>query len=228
MIKNLLKKYIIKLKFGNKVKFGKRVCISLESFFEGRNVVNSNTNFSGYMGFGSYIGINSSLYGKVGRYCSIAGNVKTVLGVHPTKDFVSTHPTFFSLKKQNGHTFVTEQKFNEAKYADETNKYNVVIGNDVWIGDSALLMSGISIGDGAIIAAGAVVTKDVPPYAIVGGVPARVIRYRFSEEEIKFLLDFKWWNRSEKWLSENADKFENLDVFMSDINLVRGKKDADL
>ncbi len=217
MLKKLTKKHIIKLKFGSNVKFGKKVNIALNSNFEGRNVVNSGSSFSGVMGYGSYIGSNSCIYGKIGRYCSIAGNVRTVLGVHPTKNFVSTHPTFFSLKRQNGYTFVTEQKFNEAKYADETKKYSIIIGNDVWIGDSALLMSGVTIGDGAIVAAGAVVTKDVPPYAIVGGVPAKIIRYRFSEEEIKFLLDFKWWNRSEEWLKENAGDFESLDIFMRNI-----------
>ena len=74
-------------------------------------------------------------------------------------------------------------------------------------------MDGITVNDGAIIAAGAVVTKDIPPYAIVGGVPAKVIRYRFTENEIEFLMKFKWWDKEEKWLSENAIHFHDVKKF---------------
>ncbi len=217
LMKRLLKKIIILLKFRRKVKFGGNNGIGFYSFFEGQNVINKGSSFSGHMGFGSYIGVNSSINGKIGRYCSIAGNVRTVLGTHPTTRFVSTSPVFFSTAKQNGTTYVTEQKFDEAKFADDERKYQVVIGNDVWIGDSALLMSGVTIGDGAIIAAGAVVTKDVPPYAIVGGVPAKVIKYRFTEEQIKLLLEFEWWNKNEKWIRDNAYLFDDIETFMNRI-----------
>ena len=79
----------------------------------------------------------------------------------------------------------------------------VEIGNDVWIGEGAFLVGGITIEDGAVILAHAVVTKDVPPYAIVGGVPARIIKYRYDEETIAFLLRVKWWNNSIDWFQQN-------------------------
>lgn len=86
--------------------------------------------------------------------------------------------------------------FDQIKYVDEEKKYFVEIGNDVWIGNNVLIMDGIRIGDGAILAAGSVIAKDVEPYTIVGGVPAKFIRKRFKDSEIDFLLDFKWWERN--------------------------------
>lgn len=149
---------------------------------------------------------------QIGAFCSIGPDVNVGgLGNHPIK-WISTHPAFYSILKQSGKTFVTSDLFDELK----PNK----IGNDVWIGASALILDGISIGDGAIVAAGAVVTKDVPPYAIVGGVPAKVIRYRFSEEVIASLLEWQWWElpdvvlaklavcfcRTDQWSVEVIDK----------------------
>ena len=92
-------------------------------------------------------------------------------------------------------------------------KYSILIGNDVWIGANVYLMDGVMVGDGAIIASNALVTKDVPPYAIVGGVPAKVIKKRFEEDKIDFLLDFKWWEREESWIRNNAEKFTNIENF---------------
>ena len=86
---------------------------------------------------------------------------------------------------------------------DDDNSIDVQIGNDCWIGEGAFLVGGIHIGDGAVVLARAVVTHDVEPYAIVGGVPARVIGYRYDKETIKFLLHRKWWDESEDWLREN-------------------------
>lgn len=125
----------------------------------------------------------------VGRFCSIACNVTTTPGQHPT-NFLSSHIFQYS-SCING---VNQVSFN--------NYRPVTIGNDVWIGKNAVIMDGINIGDGAVIGTGAIVTKDVPPYAIVGGVPAKIIRYRFSPEIIEKLLDLKWWDMDEEHLKD--------------------------
>lgn len=152
-------------------------------------------------------------YVKIGRYCSIGSNVKAIAGRHPTSQFVSTHPAFFSTSKQAGFTYVEKNKFEEYLYVHD--HYSVDIGNDVWIGSDARIMGGISIGDGAIIAAGALVTKDVPPYAIVGGVPAHIIRYRFDDNQVKKLLNIQWWDRDEEWIKKHSECFEDIDEFLT-------------
>lgn len=218
LMKKWLKKIFLIIKFKNKVKLKRNVQVGINSYFEGCNVINHNTTFSGYLGYGSYIGAESFVCGKVGKYCSLARNVHIILGKHPTKTFVSTHPMFFSTIKQNGKTYVSIQKFIENTYADNKQIYPVIIGNDVWIGDSVKILSGVTIGDGSIIAAGAVVTKDVPPYSIVGGVPARIIKYRFTEEQIEKLLKFKWWNMEETWIKQNIEKFDDIESFIKMID----------
>lgn len=164
------------------------------------------------MGLGTYVGQNSSVHGRVGRYCSVAEDVRVVLGRHPTHEFVSTHPAFFSTRKQNGMSFVSKDKFDEHRFAADA--FPVVIGNDVWIGTGAMLLEGVHVSDGAVIGAGAVVTKDVPPYAVVAGNPARVVRYRFSQEQIDFLLSFRWWERPKEFIAEHAALFESITALM--------------
>ena len=145
------------------------------------------------LGFASNINRNCEIQNtKIGAYCSMGPRCKIIIGQHPTTRFVSIHPSFYSIRNQNGFVYTNKQKFNEFKYVNE--EFSVVIGNDVWIGSDVKIIEGVRIGDGAIIAAGAVVTKDIPAYAIVGGVPAKVIRYRFYEEQIEKLLEIKWWN----------------------------------
>ena len=89
-----------------------------------------------------------------------------------------------------------------------------MIGNDVWIGTRVMLLGAITIGDGAIIGAGSVVTKDVPPYAVVAGNPARVLHYRFPQEIINKLLEIKWWNHDEKWIREHAVMFRDINQLL--------------
>jgi len=147
----------------------------------------------------SYINRYSQVYsGKIGKFCSIGYGVRIGLPEHPT-DIVSTSPKIYrNIKSQ-----------------DIKDVYSPpVIGNDVWIGANAIMLQGVTIGDGAIVAAGAVVTKDVPPYAIVGGVPAKVIKYRFPDSTILKLLEIKWWDKPEEWILENVEKFSNVDDFI--------------
>lgn len=189
-------------------------CFDPNTEYEGGNYIHKGVVFSGAIGYGSYIGIDSKLPNTViGRYCSISWNVQLIAGQHPTKLFVSTHPAFFSNSKQAGFTYVNKNIFDEYKYVDNQKQFLLKIGNDVWIGANTVLLEGVSIGDGAIIGAGSVVTKDIPPYAIVGGNPAKVIRYRFTEDEIKFLLEFQWWNKDRQWIESHAQLFSNINIF---------------
>lgn len=185
-----------------------------DSFFEGCNRIGESSTFHGSMGYGSYIGPSSKIDATIGRYCCIADRVHTVSGTHPASKFVSIHPAFYSTKKQSGFTYVSENCFRETLKNPVDGKTAVHIGNDVWIGCDVTLLGGISIGDGAIIAAGALVNKDVPPYTIVGGVPAKPIRKRFTEEQIAFLQDFLWWEKDVRWLSENSLYFQDIESLM--------------
>lgn len=215
MMKKQIKKLIIKSKNkGKNVFFDKNADATVNSFFEGNNYIGRNSTFNGYMGKGSYIGSDSHISGKIGRFCSVSDNVNVVNGLHPVKDFVSTHPSFYSTKSCVGLSFVTENKFCEFAYADKEKAYPVVIGNDVWVGFGATVLAGVKIGDGAVIASGAVVTKDIPPYAIVGGVPAKVIRYRFTEEQISRLLKLNLWEKDTEWLKSHAEDMENIESFL--------------
>lgn len=189
------------LKLSPKVRLG-----GFHTVFEGYNAIGKDTFFTGRLGAYSYIGEQCSICAEIGRFCSIANRVRTVSGTHPTKDWVSTHPVFYSTQNQCGTSFADENRF-----AEQTAR--PVIGNDVWIGEGAMLLGGVRIGDGAIIGAGAVVTKDVPAYAIVCGVPARVLRYRFDEQQRQKLLALKWWDKDEKWLRTHAAEFQNTKLF---------------
>lgn len=197
------------------LEIGKNAYVN-ESSFEGYNLICDNCYIDNCrIGLLSYAGNKTELsHTKVGRYCSIGPEVKIVAGNHPTREYVSTHPTFYSKHKFVGMGFSDEEIFEEYSYTDEQKKYWVEIGNDVWIGAGATIINGCKIGDGAIVAAGAVVTKDVPPYTIVGGVPAKPIRTRFTEEQIKFLLAFKWWDRDVTWMKENVNHFRDINQFI--------------
>lgn len=135
----------------------------------------------------------------LGRFCSIAYNVKIGLGSHPV-DWVSTHQFAYDPK----YKFVKESRQFENKEKTKT-----VIGNDVWIGANVIILAGVNIGDGAIIGANSLVTEDVEPYAIVHGTPAKFSRYRFEKPIIKDLLNIKWWNWDDEKIKENTDMFNN-------------------
>jgi acetyltransferase-like isoleucine patch superfamily enzyme len=132
---------------------------------------------------------------KIGKFCSIASNVEVFTGGNHRIDWFTTYP-FGHIHKD------IFDKFNGEGHP-ATNG-DVVIGNDVWIGTGVTIMSGITIGDGAVIAAKSVVVKDVEPYSIVGGNPAKFIKKRFSDEVINKLLELKWWDWNDKDINDKA------------------------
>lgn len=143
---------------------------------------------------------------EVGKFCSIGPDVRIGLGKHPVRDYVSTHPAFYSQHNASGASFADRTKFTESE--------RVFIGNDVWVGQSAIVCDGVHIGDGACIAAGAVVTKNVEPYALVGGVPARFIRFRFPVDTIERLLRLRWWDKDISWIKKRWEVFSDIEKFL--------------
>lgn len=150
----------------------------------------------------TYIEVGSRISAAdVGKFCSIAPYAMIGLAEHPVDRFVSTHPIFYRRLPALGYDLVASDAHTEIT--------RTTVGNDVWIGAGVCIRSGVRIGDGAVVGAGAVVTGDVPPYAVYGGVPARLIRYRFGAETIAFLLGFKWWDRDLDWLREHIGEMQD-------------------
>jgi len=152
---------------------------------------------------------NSGAKAVVGNFCSIAGNVTIYLGGNHVSSFITTFPFGCC----NRDIF---DKCNNPMHP--TTRGDVIIGNDVWICDNVTIMSGVKIGDGAIIANNSHVVKNVEPYTMVGGNPAKLIKYRFTPEQIEKLLEIKWWywdddkinEFSQLLCSENIDQFINM------------------
>jgi len=159
------------------------------TFDEYVNIHRDSELFSCHLGRATYIAGASLSNVTTGRFCSIGQGARIGLGGHPS-NFLSTHPAFYSNGTQTLLHIAASSAFEESS--------SVVLGNDVWIGANTLIMGGIKVGDGAIIGAGAVVTKDIPAYAIAVGCPAKVIRYRFDEPTIGRLLALQWWNKPDQ------------------------------
>jgi len=163
------------------------------------------------IGCHTYIQKNSKIFNaNIGNFCSIASNVSIAPGLHFTTG-ISTHPSFYLKNNPLTMTFSDVDTF-------ETYK-KVSIGHDVWIGENAIIMDGITIGTGAIIAASSVVTKNVEPYAIVAGVPAKVLKFRFTDDQISDLLESEWWDLSNNWLKDNHKLMSNPNEFIQKIKL---------
>ena len=138
----------------------------------------------------------------IGKFCSTACGAKFI--------FTSANHTMRSLSTYPFLIFFEEWGLDVANITDAwDNKGDIVIGNDVWIGYETVILSGVTIGDGAIIGTRAVVTKDVPPYTIVGGVPARHIRRRFDEESVTKLMELKWWEWPDEKIKENLPAIQS-------------------
>lgn len=138
----------------------------------------------------------------IGKYCSLACGVRFLFNsANHNMDSLSTYP--FPLFYEE---WGLEQKNVTVSW---TNKGDIIIGNDVWIGYEAVIMAGVTVGDGAIIGARALVTKDVPPYTIVGGIPAKPIRKRFPEQTISSLLEIEWWNWSKEKVTKNIEAIQS-------------------
>jgi acetyltransferase-like isoleucine patch superfamily enzyme len=204
---------LVKAKFYRRCVFDFSSIISYDASFEGANKIYYKTSFSGSMGYGSYVGPYCHIGAIIGRFTSIAPFVRTNVGGHPYQaPYATCCPMFYSLRRQNGYTFADRNVFYESKTLPE-------IGSDCWIGENVFLVGGIKVGDGAVIMAGAVVTKDVPPYAIVGGVPAKIIKYRYDEETIEFLLRFRWWDKDIQWLKQNWELMIDVEKLKKEYNV---------
>lgn len=172
---------------------------------------------------------------KIGRYCSIHSSAR--LEINHTLNCITTSH-FIDSAMIVGWDKYCHEKYKVEEYLNKYGMYQnnsknlrgydahsikknppVSIGNDVWIGANVIILPGVNIGNGAVVAAGAVVSKDVPPYAIVGGVPAKIIKYRFSEKEIEILQRVEWWEWSDRELVNNMELFYNAEMFFEKFKL---------
>ena len=202
LIKFIYSKF--KLAFQKKSKSKFKTIIDKNTFFEGKNVL-SNGDFSGsYFGFGSITG-SSLPHCKIGRYTSIGRQCHIIPAFHDYRN-PSVSPLFYKTK-----IFKTN------------NGFYVEIGNDVWIGSNVLIKGGVKIGDGAVVGMGAVVTKDIPPYAIVAGVPAKIIKMRFGDKEIERLTRTKWWELDYNDLRV-IDTKKDIDLFLDAVEKIKKEK----
>lgn len=160
------------------------------------------------IGFYTYVGPKTTINNTIiGNYCSISSNVRMGLGNHPTT-FFSTSPIFYG-----ENNIFNNNNYIHLEYNEKEEFKKISIGNDVWIGAEVIILDGVKIGNGAVVAAGSVVTKDVANYSIVGGVPAKLIKRRFDDKTIIDLENSSWWDkRPENLISEfqNLKKITNL------------------
>lgn len=200
MVKNLFNPKISKLSF-----------VSANNRIDPRAVIYRMVKMkSSSIGRYSYVGNDTDVEcADIGQFCSISDHCRIGMGGH-TLSHISSCPLF--TQRING---CQEQWVDQDIHAVEEKR--AVLGNDVWVGSHVLINGGVTVGHGAVIGAGAVVVKDVPPYAIVGGVPAKVIRYRFSPEIIEKLLELQWWNLPDETLKDHIALFQQDNFTVEDL-----------
>ncbi|MEG1671648.1 MAG: CatB-related O-acetyltransferase [Mucinivorans sp.] len=194
------------LKANPTCRIGKGSQVSQTSF--GRYVVafNDVRLYAAKIGDYTYIQTQGRIFNcSIGKFCSIAAGVTIAAGIHHI-DYVSTHPAMTQQSTPLPRVYATN---NNTLVCEKVN-----IGNDVWIGEKAIVLDGVNIGNGAVIAAGAVVVRDVAPYSVVGGIPAKHIKYRFDEQTIAAIESTSWWDKSDEWLATNADYFLDTKQFL--------------
>ena len=167
----------------------------------GCSVYGSTVGRYSYMGYDCEV-INTD----IGSFCSLASGIHIGLAEHPTS-WISTSPVFQDVRNSSVKKKFARIPLPESKCT--------LIDHDVWIGTNAIIKKGVHVGTGAVIASGAVVTKDVEPYAIVGGCPAKLIRYRFDKDMIEKLLNSKWWEKDDSILEKIGHCAENPELFLS-------------
>jgi acetyltransferase-like isoleucine patch superfamily enzyme len=193
------------------VRFGRGAIADDKCSFEEGVVIQEDVRLSNAtIGGHSYVSERSILWNcRIGRYCSIGPEVRIGLGIHPTRNVISTYPGFYSTRRDVPISFHTGRGDPEHRM--------VSVGHDVWIGARVVVLDNVTISDGAIIGAGSIVTRDIPPYAVAVGAPARVTRVRFSESEIGILERVAWWNRDIEFCRANAPYFDDPRLFFEKV-----------
>lgn len=168
--------------------------------------------FHSSIGAYSYVGPGSRvIHANIGKFCSISDAI-IGMGSHPLTN-IATSSLFTEKRNGTGYSWVKRSHFDEFK--------TINIGNDVWIGTRAIIMGGVNIGNGTVVGAGAIVTHDVPPYAIVAGVPAKIIRYRFPQEVIDKLEEAKWWDLPVEELKKHIGLFQKDNITDDEISKIK-------
>lgn len=192
--------------------------VKKETSFEGMNFIGRDSVFRGYLGFGSYIGERCRLHAQIGRFTSIAPGVSCNPGTHPYKPpYATSSPCFFFPDHPAG-SFAEKEAFKGLRSINPKKHIDISIGNDCWIGQEVFFVGGITVGDGAVVLARAVVTKDIPPYAIAGGIPAHILGYRYDKGTIEFLKKSQWWNLPVEWLRSNWRKLSDIEELKKTLN----------